>query len=82
MKGDENLIKETMRYAEHMVELTRSHIGGSELGIFRHSLQCSLCFSFNMKTGSLIPIEQIWEESEKRDENQHPLNNDWHMIKN
>ena len=80
MKGDENLVKETARYAEHMIKLAQK--GGSELGIFGHALQCSLCFSFNMNTNSLIPIEQVWEESEKQDETQHPWNNDWRMVKN
>ena len=82
MKGDEDLVKSTMRYAKHMFEMSHDNKWETELDIFNHSLSCSLCFSFNMKTGAWMEIEKFWKASEEHNDTQHPWANDWIMIKN
>ena len=82
MKGDDDLIKATMHYAKHMFEMSCDNEWKTEFDILRHSLRCSLCVSFNMKTGAWMEIEKVWKASEEQGDSLHPWRHDWIMIKN
>jgi hypothetical protein len=82
MKGDEDLIHSTVRYAKHITQKSVEGNWETEFEVFQHSLECSLCFTFNINAGGLIPIENFWKSSEEHKDNQHPWANNWSMIKN
>lgn len=82
MKGDEDLLRSTMRYAKHMFEMSQANEWKTEFDIFNHSLSCALCFSFNMKTGTWMNIEKVWKASEEQGERHHPWKEDWLLLKN
>ena len=82
MKGDEKLIYSTMRFVKHMTQMSLECKWETEFEVFKHSIECSLCFNFNMTTGGLMPIGNLWKQSEEHKDTQHPWNNNWNMIKN
>ena len=82
MKGDENLIHSTVRYAKHITQMSRECKWETEFEVFKHSIRCSLCFTFNMNAGGLMLIENFWKASEEHNETQHPWVDDWSTIKN
>ena len=82
MRGDEDLIHSTINFAKHMTQMSRECKWETEFDVFKHSIECSLCFTFNMTTGGLMPIENFWKFSEEHEDTQHPWANDWSTVKN
>ena len=82
MKGDKDLIHSTMRYAQHITQMSIEGNWETEVDVFKHSIRCSLCFTFNIRADGFWLIENLWKSSEEHKDNQHPWANDWSMIKN
>ena len=82
MKGDEDLIHSTVHYAKHITQMSIEGKWETDFEVFKHSIGCSLCFTFNMRTSGLMLIEDLWEASEEHKDTQHPWANNWLMIKN
>ena len=66
MKGDTKLVDQCIRYTAHMVDISREVENVEQL--VKHGMSCSLCFSFQMKSGGLLPIEDYWKAMEEQNQ--------------
>ena len=70
MKGNTKLVDQCLRYTAHMMSISKE-VENNEFGveqIVKHSMRCSLCFSFQMRSGGLIPIEDYWKAMEEQNQ--------------
>ena len=68
MKGDEDLIHSTVRYAKHITQKSVEGNWETEFEVFQHSLECSLCFTFNLSTSTSFEphVDMDFSQIERR----------------
>ena len=80
VKGDEALAKCIMEFAQHMVDMSPQFESNED--VFNHSLRCDMCFSFSIRTGTMMPLEKVWAASEEHGAMDHPWVDNWSTVKN
>ena len=88
MKGDEKSLNMYLDYATHMQEIAppiAESVNSSEefdQEMMNHSIRCTRCFSFAIKSNCLMPIEDFWKHSEEHKYMEHPWLDNWSSYKN
>ena len=80
VEGDEALATCIMAFAPHSVDMSRQFASNED--VFNHSLRCDMCFSFSIRTGTMMPLEKVWAASEEHGAMDHPWVDNWSTVKN
>jgi hypothetical protein len=78
--GNEELAKYCMKFAKHMIEIAPQF--EHDMAAFNHMLRCDMCFTFSLKSGTLMSLKKVWAASEEHGAADHPWAENWSLLKN
>ena len=69
-----------MAFAQHMSKVAPQF--ENDATAFNHMLRCSMCFTFSIRAGTMMPLEKVWAASEEHEAMDHPWAENWSLVKN